>query len=130
MTKYRATIPGTENVLIGMGWEPHRPDGGLGAAFIGRLLVGPFPNVSGTFQAIDLYGGWKVEKLVELPTKRNAIIKFVNKFENTVYAWHSAVDPHYTWEYADEGLIDDSDLLLEINSGKGDFEVIFEGTED
>lgn len=118
MTKYRATIPGTENVLVGTLWDPV-PGVKIGPrTFLGRFQV---PDPAGGHWTMDLYDPWVVEPIIELPTKRNAIIRY-----GSVTLW---LGPEGKW-------IDHTGdkwatyLVKQETKLHGGFEVIFEGVDD
>jgi hypothetical protein len=125
--RVKAYIPGTDNVLIG-DWEPVKVNA-KGRGFIGRLQV-TTRNGEGLTQTLDLYDGWEIEPILELPTKRDALVRYTDGggFSNT--AWRSEADSSLPWQDGG-GAFDDAILLDEIKlHSDGKFEIIFEGTDD
>jgi hypothetical protein len=112
--RVKAYIPGTENVLVGEYVKAY--------SYI-RLDNGAEVPLAKTPE-------WTIEPVIELPTKRDALIRYTNQagFEQTV--WRCGLDSFYPW--VDEGgSLSDIDLLEEIKRhSDGKFGVIFEGTDN
>jgi hypothetical protein len=86
--KYKATIPGTENVLIGDYWNE-------GA----KVLSVPLPDGRDWTVSFRKSDGWKVEPIIELPTNRYAVVRV----DGTVYWRGESNDPRYVWSDNDGG---------------------------
>jgi hypothetical protein len=122
--RVKAYIPGTENVLTGE-WEEFPSRNG------GYILIGdgsqkvPFRQVF-----LSAKEGWVIEPILELPTKRDALVRYRDGggFDNT--AWRASVDSANPWVDAG-GNFDEATLLDEIKlNSDGKFEIIFEGLDD
>lgn len=124
--RVKAYIPGTENVLTGDDWDARGARDEGPRNFLGRIKV----STPIGYQEIDLYEPWVIEPILELPTKRDALVRYTDGggFSNT--AWRHSADTAYPWSDASGGMDDDA-LMQEIKDhSDGKFTVIFEGLDD
>jgi hypothetical protein len=121
--RVKAYIPGTENVLVGEYNEWGVGEGGYLRIFD---ATGKHLNTL-SLRAVD---EWVIEPILELPTKRDALVRYTDGggFSNT--AWRHSADTAYPWSDASGGMDDDA-LMQEIKDhSDGKFTVIFEGLDD
>jgi hypothetical protein len=121
--RVKAYIPGTENVLVGEYNEWGAGDGGYLRIFDAN---GKHLNTL-SLRSVDK---WEIEPILELPTKRDALVRYTDGggFSNT--AWRSEADSSLPWQDGG-GAFDDATLLDEIKlHADGKFEIIFEGLDD
>lgn len=108
--KYKATIPGTENVLIGDYWNEE--------AQVLSVLLPDGRDWSVGFRKSD---AWQVEPIIELPTNRHAVV-LIN---GTAY-WRGESGKDYVWSDNDGG---DwwTHQQVALKAHKYGFEIVFEG---
>jgi hypothetical protein len=115
--KYRATIPGTENVLIGDYWNEEA-----------QVLSVPLPDGRDwtvTFRKSD---NWVAEPIIELPKKRDALIRIGN---DAYWRWDPSDGPKTNAPWIDMyASYWSDDTVTKRATAAGGFTVIFEGIDD
>lgn len=113
--KYKATIPGTENVLVGDEWVP----------FDDLKVGGTLTLTTQKWQKVTLYfsAGWQLEPIIELPTNKHAIVRI----EGIDY-WRGESQRHlYDWCDNDGGNWWSHERVARKWEQADNFDILFEG---
>lgn len=114
--RYRATIPGTDNVLIGDGyerWSDAAPRVG------GGMTIGASVTRLPLFDA----DGWQVEPIIELPTNKHAIVLI-----DGVAYWRGESNlAEYVWSDNDGGDWWTHEYVARQWERADNFDIVFEG---
>lgn len=110
--KYKATIPGTENVLIGDYWNE-------GA----QVLSVPLPDGRDWTVSFRKSDGWKVEPIIELPTNKHAVVLI----DGVAYWRGESNKDTYVWSDNDGGDWWTHEYVARQWERTDDFDILFEG---
>jgi hypothetical protein len=110
--KYKATIPGTENVLIGDYWNEE--------ARVFHVLLPDTTDLAMHFPRRD---NWIVEPIIELPTNRHAVVLI----DGVAYWRGESNKDTYVWSDNDGGDWWTHEYVARLWERADSFDILFEG---